>query len=85
MQPNDSPGLFLIQREEVGKPSFEPLLSVEEAAKLLCVHPKTLQALARTGAVPCLRMGKYWRFRASALDEWVRNQILSDHQSRRAS
>lgn len=84
MSHSHSSGLFAIPDNEVTRRDFEPLLSVEEAAKLLCVHPKTLQALARAGAVPCLRMGKYWRFRASALDEWVRNQILSDHQSRRA-
>jgi excisionase family DNA binding protein len=65
--------------------AFEPLLSVPEAAKLLCIHPKTLQALARSGEVPCLRMGKYWRFRASSLDAWVENQLISDHQSRRVS
>jgi excisionase family DNA binding protein len=65
--------------------AFEPLLSVPEAAKLLCIHPKTLQALARSGEVPCLRMGKYWRFRASALNVWVENRLIWDHQSRRVS
>jgi excisionase family DNA binding protein len=64
---------------------FEPLLGVVAAAKLLCVHPKTLQALARAGSVPCIRCGKYWRFRASSLDAWVRERLTSDHQSRRAS
>jgi excisionase family DNA binding protein len=63
--------------------AFERLLGVLEAARLLCVHPKTLQAMARAGAVPCVRMGKYWRFRASSLDVWVRNRLESDHQSRR--
>jgi excisionase family DNA binding protein len=67
------------------EPIFEPLLGVPEAAKLLCVHPKTLQALARSGAVPCVRFGKYWRFRASVLDAWIQDRLSSDHQSRRAS
>lgn len=65
--------------------TFEPLLGVPEAAKLLCVHPKTLQALARAGSVPCVRFGKYWRFRASVLDEWVRERLISGHQSWRVS
>ena len=64
---------------------FEPLLDVHEAAALLRVHPKTIQALARAGKVPCTRMGKYWRFRASSLDAWVAVQLQSEHQSRRAS
>ena len=65
--------------------TFEPLLSAEDAAKLLSVHPKTVQAMARAGSIPCLRMGKYWRFRASALDAWVAQGLESDHQSRRVS
>lgn len=65
--------------------AFEPLLGAKEAAKLLCVHEKTVQAMARSGEIPCLRMGKYWRFRESALDAWVQERLTSDYQSRRAS
>jgi excisionase family DNA binding protein len=51
---------------------FEPLLDSEEAAALLKIHPKTLQKLARSGEVAAIQIGKLWRFRASALDEWVK-------------
>lgn len=44
------------------KSRFEPVLTVSEAALLLRVHPKTLQAWARAGKVPCTRMGKQWIF-----------------------
>jgi excisionase family DNA binding protein len=50
---------------------FEPLLSDEQAAQLLGLHAKTVQRLARTGALPAVRIGRYWRFRASALDGWI--------------
>ena len=50
---------------------FEPLLGTVEAGALLRLHPKTVQKLARQGALPCIRMGKYWRFRASSLDAWL--------------
>jgi excisionase family DNA binding protein len=53
---------------------FEPLLTAEEAAEHLRIHVKTLQKLAREQRVPCVRMGKYWRFRLSALDHWVQTQ-----------
>ena len=53
---------------------FEPLLSAEEAADHLRIHVKTLQKLAREQRVPCVRMGKYWRFRLSSLDHWVTTQ-----------
>jgi excisionase family DNA binding protein len=52
---------------------FEPLLSADEAAAHLRIHPKTLQRLARAGEVPCIRFGKYWRFHLSSLDAWVRS------------
>jgi len=77
---NDQPSLSDLEAEDGG---FERLLGVPEAAELLRVHPKTLQALARAGTVPCVRMGKYWRFRASVLDAWVRERLESDHRSRR--
>jgi len=50
---------------------FESLLDTAEAASLLQIHPKTLQKLARAGKVTGIRIGKLWRFRASALDEWL--------------
>ena len=50
---------------------FERLLDAGEAAAHLRIHVKTLQKLAREGRVPSVRMGKYWRFRLSALDRWV--------------
>ncbi len=51
---------------------FEPLLDSEEAAALLKIHPKTLQKLARQGEVTAIQIGKLWRFRASALDDWLK-------------
>ena len=54
---------------------FEPLLSdVEAAAFLGGLHPKTVQRMARRGQLPAYRIGRYWRFRASELDEWLRVQ-----------
>ncbi len=69
--------------EAAADAAFEALLGVPEAAELLRVHPKTLQAMARAGVVPCTRMGKYWRFRASSLDTWMRKRLEFEHQSRR--
>ncbi len=50
---------------------FEPLLDSDQAAALLQIHPKTLQKLARAGTVTGIRVGRLWRFRASALNEWL--------------
>jgi excisionase family DNA binding protein len=58
--------------------TFEPLLDSQRAARLLGIHPKTLQKLARAGTVPCHRIGDLWRFRASELDWWLRSGINSE-------
>jgi excisionase family DNA binding protein len=55
----------------IGGTVLEPLLDSEEAAALLKIHPKTLQKLARAGTVDAIRIGKLWRFRASALNRWL--------------
>lgn len=55
----------------VREDEFEPLLDSTEAAALLKIHPKTLQKMARKGEITAIQIGKLWRFRASALNEWL--------------
>jgi excisionase family DNA binding protein len=59
---------------------FEPLLDACEAANLLRIHPKTIQRLARLGYVPAFRVGKFWRYRASDLEKWLRSGSHSSCQ-----
>jgi excisionase family DNA binding protein len=61
--------------------AFERVLNTEEAAALLQIHPKTLQKMAREGTVPAFRIGDLWRFRASALDAWLRSGVSSNRHS----
>jgi excisionase family DNA binding protein len=51
---------------------FEPLIDSKRAGRLLGVHPKTVQKMARAGRLPGIRIGKHWRFRESDLDSWIR-------------
>jgi excisionase family DNA binding protein len=61
---------------------FEPLLDDHEASALLGgIHPKTLQRLARSGQVPAYRVGRFWRYRASELDSWLRSKVNSARQA----
>jgi len=54
---------------------FEPLLDDEQASGLLGgIHVKTLQNMARNGRIPAFRIGRYWRYRASELNEWLKSQ-----------
>jgi excisionase family DNA binding protein len=55
---------------------FEPLLNLEQAAKLLGLHPDTLKKKAQSRQVPAFKIGKRWWFRASLLDAWVRSKLV---------
>jgi excisionase family DNA binding protein len=61
----------------VGTFTPERLLDSDEAAKIMNVHPKTLQKLARKGIVRGLHVGKLWRFRASTIEDWIQRQLAS--------
>lgn len=54
-----------------GITDFEPLLNSHQAARLLSIHHKTLQKLARRGDIHGTHVGKLWRFRASDLNAWL--------------
>jgi excisionase family DNA binding protein len=54
---------------------FEPLLNVKEAAGLLRLHARTVQEWAKSGVLPAIRLGKYWMFRKTALDSWLRDRL----------
>jgi len=63
------------ERKVITEPDLAPLLNTEEAAKLLRIHPKTLQRMARKGEIPAIQIGKLWRFAASALLLWQDQKI----------
>ena len=48
-----------------------PLLRPEEAAALLSVKTSWVYDAARTGKLPCLRVGRHIRFTRSMLEAWL--------------
>ena len=56
-------------------PSCEPLISAEEVAEILQVSQKTVLRMASRNEIPSVRVGRMTRFRASAIDAWVRKQM----------
>jgi len=48
-----------------------PVLDAIEAARYLGVHPETLKAKAREGAIPAAKIGRQWRFQKEVLDRWL--------------
>jgi excisionase family DNA binding protein len=59
-------------------PEFERFIDLPTAAELLQLHPDTLKKKTRTGEIPGMKIGRRWRFRASALDAWVRSKLVSE-------
>jgi excisionase family DNA binding protein len=60
----------------LGRADIEPLLDSHAAAALLGVHPRTLQRMVIRGQIAGVQVGKLWRFRASAIDQWIdRKQV----------
>lgn len=59
------------------------LLGVEDVARYLGVRPTTVYRWCREGRLPCLKIGKGWRIRRSALEDFLqrgeRRQRLVDH------
>ena len=47
------------------------VLTVEQAAKYLQLHPQVLYRHIRRGTVPVSRVGKTIRFKKSVLDQWL--------------
>ncbi len=52
----------------------ESLLDTEQAAAIVQIHPKTLQKFARAGQIKGIHIGKLWRFRKAALEDWIERQ-----------
>jgi excisionase family DNA binding protein len=47
---------------------IETLLTSQEASRVLKIHPKVLERMAKRGEVPALKVGKFWRYRACDSD-----------------
>ena len=59
---------------------IEALITSEQAAVILGLHPKVVERKAKRGEIPGFKLGKYWRYRASALDGWIESQLHSTCQ-----
>lgn len=47
------------------------LITVQEAAELLRVHPRTVMNMAKRGELPGSKIGKQWRFDLEAVESWI--------------
>ena len=59
---------------------IETLLTTREASQILKIHPKVLERMAKRGEVPALKVGKFWRYRATTLDAWINSRLQLGRQ-----
>lgn len=57
---------------------MEPLLDVHAVAAIMRLHHKKVQRLARTGVLPCIKVGAVYRFRVEALEKWMSEHEVSE-------
>jgi excisionase family DNA binding protein len=60
--------------------AIEALLTTKEASQILKINPKVLERMAKRGDVPALKVGKFWRYRATTLDAWIDSRLQSGRQ-----
>lgn len=53
------------------KYSAEPWLGTREIAEHLGVTVVTVRKWIANNKIPCHRVGKLWKFKASEVDEWI--------------
>ena len=51
----------------------EEVLTAEEVAEYLRIHPYTLRRLARAGKLPGFKIGGQWRFNKVDIDSLIKN------------
>ena len=56
---------------------LQPLLTSEQVGVILGLHPKVVERHTKAGKIPGFKVGKFWRYRASALDAWIDSQPQS--------
>jgi excisionase family DNA binding protein len=48
------------------------MLTADEVAQLLRIHPVTVRLKAASGEIPGRQIGNRWRFSKARIDEWMR-------------
>jgi excisionase family DNA binding protein len=48
------------------------VLTLEEVAELLRVHPTTVYRLLKKSQIPAFRIGSDWRFNQASIERWIK-------------
>lgn len=59
------------------QPTLERLFDAHEVAEQCKVSEKSLHKWAREGRIPAVKFGRLWRFRKSAIEQFLDHQAAS--------
>jgi excisionase family DNA binding protein len=59
----------------------DPLLTIRELAVYLHLDDNTVFKLVSGGKLPGIQIDKQWRFKRSAIDSWISDQLVGDDES----
>jgi excisionase family DNA binding protein len=59
------------------KDQADQILTVPMLAEYLLCHPSTIYRLLKNKRIPGFRVGSDWRFRRSAIDQWLNKATIS--------
>jgi excisionase family DNA binding protein len=51
------------------------ILNVEEVSNWLRIPISTLYVMCRRGEIPCIKIGKHWRFEQKHIEIWLEDKI----------
>jgi len=54
------------------------IMTVDEIAAYLQLHPLTVRRLARERQIPVFKLGRQWRAKRELLDEWLEQRSLEN-------
>jgi excisionase family DNA binding protein len=57
-----------VKRSRAGQPELEMVLTINEVAQILRMHPTTIYRLVKRGELPGFKIGGAWRISRATLD-----------------
>ena len=63
-------------RKTMNRP--DPILTVDEVAEYLNLHPLTVRRLARDGEIPAFKTGRQWRIKRELLEKWIADRSVQN-------
>jgi excisionase family DNA binding protein len=56
----------------------DPIMTIDEVAEYLDLHPLTVRRLARDGEIPAFKVGRQWRVKRAILDHWLAKESMKN-------